>query len=174
MDHSPEIILALATLGFWCATRQLVVGADKTAKRQLRAYLCVTHVARVKATKPDGYAFEIKFLNSGQTPAYAIKTWRGIGVDNFPLAAKLPAPPTPTPATDVALGNGAIHTFTCERVIPFTQTENDLIRAGKAAIYFWGRIEYLDVFKESHFTNFCLSYRKPDGLIHSEIGNDAD
>lgn len=38
-EHIVEILLAVATVLLWIATRELVRGAEKTAERQLRAYI---------------------------------------------------------------------------------------------------------------------------------------
>ena len=94
-------LLAIATSG-------LVFYARDTARRQLRAYISIVSIKQTHNTiNPDLPAYEIKMRNSGQTPAYAIKTWRGIGMAQKPLLNKLAPPPEAVADTDVILGIGA-------------------------------------------------------------------
>ena len=68
-EHIVEILLAIATLLLWIATRDLVRGAEKTAERQLRAYVGIDTTDLEFA--PGGKIFaEITAKNSGQTPAH--------------------------------------------------------------------------------------------------------
>ena len=173
-DKTPEIFIALFTLMLFIATRRLVTGADDTARRQLRAYISVVKAFQVDNHDLTAYATNIR--NSGQTPAYAIKCWRGIGIQKHPLTSRLSPPAGHTPDTDVVLGNGAELGFNDEIRPQFSPREMGNVKTGKAAIYVWGRIEYLDCFERKHFTDFCLFQTEPGGgpLMHSHIGNDAD
>jgi hypothetical protein len=174
LQHWPEILLALFTLGLWVATAQLVSGAKDTARRQLRAYISITSVRKVPNTLNASLpAYEIDFRNSGQTPAYAIKTWRAIGTSRKPLLEPLAPPPDGVRDTDVALGIGAKQSMKIEKSSPISQRESDEWGAGTAALYVWGKVEYSDVFKKQHFTNFCL-YESGGKMNYSPIGNDAD
>jgi hypothetical protein len=77
-------ILAFGTVGLWCATRRLVKGGEETAKRQLRAYLCVEIF-------PDDHPIVnfdgpivvlLRIVNRGATPAYGVEQTVIIGVVN--------------------------------------------------------------------------------------------
>jgi len=64
------IILASATIFLWRATRDLVNGAEDTAKRQLRAYVIpIMGDVRNFGTSALLEA-SIRIRNAGQTPAY--------------------------------------------------------------------------------------------------------
>jgi len=67
-DKSPEILLALATIGLWIVTWQLVKGAQDTAKRQLRAYVWLdTFIKPYPSVNPDCYAVSLIVTNGGKT-----------------------------------------------------------------------------------------------------------
>ena len=170
-------LLFTATLFLYCATRSLVTGAEETARRQLRAYISLVKAIQVENTVNPGLAaYATTIRNSGQTPAYEITSWWGIGVQKHPLTGRLGPPPNPTPGSDVILGNGAEQGNKEEVRTQFSPREMQDVRSGVAAIYVWGRIEYRDCFNHRHFTNFCLFQTDPVGgiLRYSRIGNDAD
>src|SRR5258706_6905725 len=67
------VILAFATAFLWGATRQLVKGADDTAKRQLRAYVFVDSVNVANVVEGSGPPeSRVIIKNFGQTPAYQV------------------------------------------------------------------------------------------------------
>jgi hypothetical protein len=57
-------LLFLAILALWWSTRKLVRGAEKTAERQLRAYVSITQVKIIRMRR----SIAVEFTNSGQTP----------------------------------------------------------------------------------------------------------
>lgn len=64
------ILLFIATLALYCVTRDLVNDAQKTAERQLRAYVLPSEV---NVTLKDAtFTVGVVFKNTGQTPAYDI------------------------------------------------------------------------------------------------------
>jgi len=67
-----EWLLFAATMGLWWATWRLVKSAEKTAERQLGAYIGVESCRVV--TNDWGSTFEVQVLikNAGQTPAYDV------------------------------------------------------------------------------------------------------
>ena len=66
-------ILAWATYSLWKATQQLVIGAENTSERQLRAYVTLDRIMTNKVMNVDGQivsiSFQPIFVNSGQTIA---------------------------------------------------------------------------------------------------------
>jgi hypothetical protein len=94
-NHGPitaifTVLLGLATIFLWLATRDLVDNAERTSQRQLRAYVFpdtvdaydkgnLPGVARNEAL--EGYVvIHTTTKNSGQTPAYEVIHWGGIAV----------------------------------------------------------------------------------------------
>jgi hypothetical protein len=71
------LVLAAGTLFLWLATKRLVRGSEKTAERQLRAYVLVSS-ARVHdfgIERPP--KVEVVIKNSGQTPAFDLSDGGG-------------------------------------------------------------------------------------------------
>ena len=77
-----EWLLFLATMGLWWATWRLVKSSEKTAERQLRAYVNIS-VARATAVDFNiNYYVEAK--NFGQTPAYNVRLRFMIELREYP------------------------------------------------------------------------------------------
>lgn len=170
-------ILAVATAALWWATRNLVIEAKDTDRRQLRAYVSLERTGPIpNSINPGLPAFQIKIKNSGRTPAYSVKSWSGIGIHELPLIEKLR--PMPSVAeTDVVLGAEGESVLPIRRQRPFRPEDMATVKAGTHAIYVFGKVEYRDAFEKPHYTNFCLYVADggPDaGLKHSHIGNDTD
>jgi hypothetical protein len=84
------LILAVATGFLWWATRALVVGAEETAQRQLRAYVCVDGVELRNFGTSKGVEIAIRFKNVGLTPAYEVKNRYSIDLEKFPKTSLHP------------------------------------------------------------------------------------
>jgi hypothetical protein len=78
-------LLFLATFALWLATRKLVRSAEKTAQRQLGAYVFVSG-ARIIHGITDNNILEVhvEIKNSGQTPAYKMMAVTGLHFDTYP------------------------------------------------------------------------------------------
>src|SRR5262249_11412210 len=79
------IILGFATAALYLATRDLVKGAELTAKQQLRAYV-LADTARISnlanpTEVPEGHVI---LKNFGQTPAYDVLSSYGIALSSYP------------------------------------------------------------------------------------------
>src|SRR5437879_12201204 len=91
LEHPTEWLLALLnallvlyTARLWHATRTLVLGAEDTAKRQLRAYISLEHIFFIESgltntgmsyLSGDDYSVKIRIRNHGQTPAHQMTIW---------------------------------------------------------------------------------------------------
>ena len=65
-----------------------------TAIRQLRAYICVdSAVLRFIGNGGASFEVQVDIKNSGQTPAYGLKSWIGVWIDKTPLTQPLSEPP---------------------------------------------------------------------------------
>jgi hypothetical protein len=102
-NHGPitavfTVLLGLATIFLWLATRDLVDGAERTSRRQLRAYVFPHTVdAADRGHLGDnindalkGYVGSVTTIrNSGQTPAYDLRHWGGLDVRRIDEEAQL-------------------------------------------------------------------------------------
>jgi hypothetical protein len=66
-------LLFLATVALWLATRNLVRGAERTSEQQLRAYV-YTETTPLRLDQAN-LGVETLIKNSGQTPAYEVRSW---------------------------------------------------------------------------------------------------
>lgn len=160
-EHIVEIILAVATVLLWIATRDLVRGAEKTAERQLRAYIGIKegHMAIKDGNKLSGI---IVMKNSGQTPAYNVKAWciTGVFEPNEPISFR-------QAETKVMYGDigckGSIHLTISSKVYPPEKIAS--IKSKTHPTFAWGRVTYRDVFMKDWETEFRVT-------MGNEVGTD--
>jgi hypothetical protein len=170
------LVLAVVTGFLYRATRDLVEGAERTAERQLRAYV---HVAEVKVIDDDNlitYYMEIR--NFGQTPAHNVSLRYGIALKDYPLTAVLDLPKDLKSISAVVPPQVAIHVnFTPPQ--PLGPNRRNRLSQRTAAIYVFGTITYDDVFQKRRIAEFRYQYGGVDGpsetgaLEISEEGNKA-
>ena len=67
-----EWLLVVVTWMLWAATSRLVKGADRTAGRQLRAYIYVEKT-NFRSLVPQGWEITYRIKNFGQTPAHNVR-----------------------------------------------------------------------------------------------------
>lgn len=145
-------LLFLATFALWLATRKLVRGSEKTAERQLRAYL----LPKGGTISPKMDYAVITFSNNGQTPAYNVLASSAHAVVNFPLSNSAVFSMTDIKRFDDI---GAAGERSIEYFFAISSEERDAIINRTKAICFWGSIEYLDIFKsEPRTTEFRFYY----------------
>lgn len=152
--------------------------SDENAKRQLRAYVCVTKgvVTQFGPDKTPGVIIQVK--NTGQTPAYDVMQWTCLDLDDFPRTK---------PFIDdwnwgshkSTLGPGEGMSAIISLDEPLTQNHVDVIREGNAAIWAFGELRYTDAFDVPHTTQFRLVYGGNLGALEKgktkgAMANDAD
>lgn len=186
--YSP-LVTALATVLLTAITGGLVwtgLLQIRTVRSQLRAYVFPDGATLWDGTTLDppipartnqpGIVFTWK--NSGQTPAFGVVSWGAIAVIEPINEAKLITPRIESKFSN-HLGTNAIGTKNLWFGRSLTPSETADIEAGVRAIYFYGRIEYKDIFNVAHYTDFRLSYsgRFPavpgSSFNISEKGNEA-
>ena len=174
------VVLALATFFLWRSTRDLVRGAENTAERQLRAYVFVKsmELRYFGTTRPFEVAARVK--NSGQTPAYHLRTRITATLAVFPIKEFVSAPPTPGesilgPSDELEISNVSPRTLTAD--------ERGKTVNGEYAIYVYGEIDYVDAFGRTRHTRFRGIYRgvqlpPPENstltVAQTAEGNEAD
>lgn len=156
---SVAAVAALVAAGFswWQASI-----AQDTAKRQLRAYLAVSVPDNALHNFGEGKKALVQGIldNMGETPAYKAGWMAGVNVqenteeirwayDSCATIMKQPG------SSEWFIGKKPSFPDK-ERKTPFTKKEIDEIMASKAAIYFHGRVCYLDIFEETQALDFCI------------------
>jgi hypothetical protein len=159
--------LALITLTLAFFTFRLWSGAEKTAKRQLRAYLGVAFNFRPHCESGEKFRTAMFVPNCGQTPAREtlIKGWLKV------MPTKLTMDDVISAMVDGSATEDSEAPVSCypgdnQRLFPTLRSDEpataDVIAAIQSGIeqrlYAVGTIEYYDVFGEKHHTAFCAYY----------------
>ena len=176
-----EWLLFLATMGLWWATWRLVRSSEKTAERQLRAYIVVS-AKGIDIRGPENevsVSVQIGVKNTGQTPAHALaivsKTELLAHPIKMPFDFSLELGPD---ASRSILGAGEYIESDSKPAKPFDGNEMMVAKEPEAGarIYTWGTVTYRDVFGHPQWTNFCSSliFERGEAIAHaSEHYNDG-
>jgi hypothetical protein len=172
------VILGVATWLLWRATKALVIGAEDTSKRQLRAY--VVTQGNLCEVKNNRFFSHFTIKNTGQTPAHNLRIISNTCVLLHPVSKSFdfsivdPGGPSASllgagqeVASDSSLGPGD----TLKE-----EWDEALSDDGWLKIYTYGTITYYDVFNNRQWTNFCLYFEWKKNEVEattSEYHNDA-
>jgi hypothetical protein len=137
----------------------------RNGRRQLRAHVFPNDISIVDGSlldppemhKADIPAISMLIKNSGQTPAYDVVSWLKIEVIPVAEEGSLSVPAL-AKKHSTAVGTGCTFNKALWFDRPITADEKEGILGGTLGIYAHGRIEYRDVFKIRHFSNFRLVY----------------
>lgn len=176
------LILAIVTGLLWWATRQLVLGAEKSSAQELRAYV-FPNIDKDMDRGPTWYrSVPLIIQNFGKTPAHYFRTSLFIGVMKYPLEKSLEnsfphAPQLDTSARTTLAPGGYVRQYA---VLPFdlNNVEIATIISRQYAVFVSSEVSYVDAFKKGHTTRICLYSTGDDfskGLLAVyDEGNDAD
>ena len=159
------LILAMATIGLWLATRNLVVDAEDTAKRQLRAYLYIAAGDFLLASNPDGSStLTIKPVLKifGFTPITSIVPIWYVTLQQVPTSISMPYP---TLISELALSatrdianvveNPPQDMSLAVKNITLQKDDIEALKQKHKALVIFGSVSYEDVFGSARWTNFC-------------------
>jgi hypothetical protein len=145
------------------AARRAAFGAapvpvnDRTRREELRAYVDVDKLEFIETPESEGVVkVKVVLRNSGQTPAFNVKSTAEVGIRDMSDEDLLPVMRLPERSSlDSArprLGRDATATdfVSCDS----TAALADRVMSGDATILVWGVVEYLDVFDRTHKTAF--------------------
>ena len=170
--------LYYATKGVWGATENLVLGAEDTTRRQLRAYVHMEAAAITNVKVGGQPKAKITIRNSGKTPAHNMVQWSNMGFDHFPPKIVPPDGMEKNMPSHPLAPNGAIYA-TPGIPIALTAYQIDGLTKGEVAIYVVGGIRYDDVFGVTHTTTYRVFAGGPIGIDTGAMspwkeGNKAD
>jgi hypothetical protein len=141
----------------WMATVGLVKGADRTAERQLRAYISVepAHFDFKRGTnKAILCVARFKIKNSGQTPAYNVRIDTDFRVAPWPLTGDLATLQKNAIQFNRSIGPN-------DFVPGGAEKGQNIANAGPTdRLYLLGRISYRDAFEKERETWFCGSIKQ--------------
>jgi hypothetical protein len=176
-----EWLLSIVTLMLWGATVRLVRNSDKTAERQLRAYV------DIKSAKVENFEIgeepeiNIRLQNVGQTPAKNVRTRMDAQIAPFndPLGPFELMEANPEEGSRSNIGkDGDITMFMIME--PLTKHFYDAVRYGESALFVVGLLRYDDIFDNPHHYRFRMFYHGEsievgiDNLTTHGDGNDSD
>jgi hypothetical protein len=139
-------------------SRTATKNAQEVFRDDQRAWIGLASFSILVFNNKDPFKMEIRFVNSGKTPAVFCK--EGIGYD---VSEKLlmGTPSTYSPLLEdvgTVAPQGAYIIPATNPVIP--QYFDSLTKDWTRLLYFWGEFQYQDVYRKGqiHTTKFCLLY----------------
>jgi hypothetical protein len=155
------------------AAKAAVELSDRTAERQLRAYVGITLPEDGPATSsfvpPAIPTIRLGIRNSGQTPAYDVEYSAIVDIRAYPLN-DFSGPPATNPSNPITLFPGTFALSWGMTIRPkraLTDEEVVSIQDGKSKrLYFWGTIKYRDAFNKPRWTTFCLGFYAVSSKSH--------
>ncbi len=157
------------------ATRNSVKLAEKTAERQLRAYVFLDSekiIEKLRVAAGEEPSFLLRVKNFGLTPAYNFVVVRATAIGPWPPDADLPMA-SAQESTQV-LPPGEISYWGSSPDTPgggkVTAEEFADMTAGRRRFYIFGRITYVDAFDKPRYTNFCLGIVPPSDPNSADFG----
>jgi hypothetical protein len=130
--------------------------ADRDREEELRAYLDVDKLEFIETPESEGIVkVKVAFRNTGQTPAFKIRSATELGIRDVAdedLVPTMPLPDRAKSATRARLGRDATIVEITE--CPSTPSLADRVMNGDATIVVWGFAEYMDMFDRKRRTNF--------------------
>jgi hypothetical protein len=144
---------------------------DATREEELRAYVDVDKLEFIETPESEGVVkVKITLRNTGQTPAFKIKSAAQVGIRDVSDEDMLPVMPLPERSSlDAArprLGRNA----TAANIVQCDSTSSlaDRVMSGDATILVWGFAEYMDVFdrrRKTAFQYLCNADTLDTGLV---------
>jgi hypothetical protein len=176
------LLLFIATLALYYATRKLVKGAEDTARSQLRAYIGINSAVletELRQGRPMKVTVEIK--NFGQTPAYKCVGSINCAALEFEGDVPMDLRGDLDPEYIGVIHGGAV--LLKSRIKPdISMEEVTNIMSGKKALWLFGQFTYTTAFDMPQRTTKFRYFLAPSvGLARigkdfglSQHGNDAD
>lgn len=164
-------ILATYTYRLWRSTANLVRGSEKTAERQLRAYIGAYQyaIAIFKDGQPD--FIQVHMTNYGQTPAHKTTIVAAIDIFPWPLPEHHQLPPLPSPGAASVLFPTAQLDSPARAIRTFSDEELSAAVNGQSVrLYVFGVVKYIDAFNEPRETHFCSSISGGPELLKVKNG----
>ena len=169
------LLLVVATIALVVATRDLVKGADKNARRQLRAYV---HVKDATVTRDGLQAFyNLHIHNYGQTPAHKIEIIYETELRKYDETSKFIVGGAVNYWGSLAPTQDSVINFSEES--KFTIDQWNHIDDKTIRLYVFGEVKYTDSFGKKRVTKFrAMTYKEnstdnPRRLGLCSEGNDA-
>jgi hypothetical protein len=164
------------------AASNSVALAERTAQRQLRAYITVEIGSGCNQGGKRKLFFEFRpvIKNVGQTPAYDVEVISKVSVMPLPIPADYNFSLVPSPIKSVMTLGPQQNRFTAVvlgKKLSLSELR-EIRNAKNKAIHVYGTVTYRDVFDVWRHTNYCYSiyfwHRRAPTWNATELHNDSD
>jgi hypothetical protein len=173
------LVLAIGSVFLWLSTRQLVLGAKKTAEQQLRPYVFVKSASFEELVHyQDIWRIRVVIQNFGLTPAYQVvlKVESEIsGPKDASLIIPLSNNALAHPKTSLPPGHQITAGLICAELGVGNMAWRTARVEGRMA-YLWGRVDYADAFNHRRFTTFQMvcDFDRVLNFAFCACGNEVD
>jgi hypothetical protein len=161
---------AVFTARLWRSTRRLAETGEATARRQLRAYVGVCHIAYEPAVEGQAPRVTITIRNFGSTPAYKLAIAVDAQIANNEQQLSVATSTSRTlghlpPGVDFAITRSTVTAPGAAATDPIDRTHSAFVN---------GCVEYVDTFGTPHFTRFRLQDGGDGRFFACREGNETD
>ena len=164
-------VIAAFTAIFVSACAYYVYITSANARRQLRAYVFITQTEINGVTDGAQPVAQLMIRNTGQTPAHDVIVYGNIVFEEFPLQKDLPVLVFADPQwTRENIGAGSERSKWEYSLNALTDEQIAKMNAGTHALYIYGEIRYLDVFRKKRSTKYLYFTGGNMGIRGSVLG----
>lgn len=153
------------------AAKNAVELSDKTAERQLRAYVYIKDATMIHGGDNEVWEADITLRNFGQTPAYEVTSPCSFFPTMKAEKYTFKEPPKDLVLVPSDMGPGQELHILVASDKPVAPADAALFRRGDAVIFVYGSVKYRDAFGHPRFTDFRLKYRPPASFDAAPEGN---
>ena len=172
--------LRVSTDNLWSAGESQRLLSEKTAKRELRAYVLINDAKPTfDVINQDHPSTTFGVRNYGQTPANDVTVWRKSKFCSYPMNESEFAFEDVSDlwTAKIVLGPGGETSYAARTDIVLSDQQLQAIWNENWTIMVYGQIKYRDIFLEDQTTNFRLFYRRsaqgPLVVVPWSTGNEA-
>ncbi len=164
------LLIAIATLMQARAAKGAIELSRNTAKRQLRAYLCVDE-ACVKITENqiiggESYTLmegQLHIKNGGETPAYDVRSWTHSRISIYPEGTPVDPPPKGFARSVEIVPTQGKRIMTTKETAESSQVMG-LLKNQTVAYVVQAQVLYRDIFKDWHCLRIRMFFGGPGGV----------
>lgn len=150
--------LWLSTNKLWSVTNKTLEHAERTTRKELRAYLSVEPLGINEYIGQNYLVGHFRIRNIGKIPARDVSVYSTIALDadgkrtNFPIGTTRLSPTVLQPGAEMEFGSYEGWD------IPSEQLDSKEPLKVKGYLYVWGEVLYTDELKTAGWTAFCHRY----------------
>lgn len=171
-------ILAIFTILLWRATVKIVATTERTANRQLRAYVSARLADGEKVFLDENNCLSVPLIieNHGQTPAHNFRKSTFVNIFKLPIETILDPPEYEGGSVNSLFPGQKVRMYPTLPQ-PLSDAEITAIKNKEGCFCVWGYLEYIDIFGVTQTSTFRMLSTGDDlergELAYCEEGNKA-